>query len=491
MLTKGGSMKLEVKEHHPLYQALANIVGTEHVTDDDFACWATMGDIGIELPPQSHLVGPPDIVVRPQSTEQVSRVMRLAQRTSTPVTVAGAKSGIGGGATPSEGGILLDMLDMNKVLHIDEDSMVVWVQAGCTWSKMLTELEKKGLTTGFLGPCGNLSAAVGGGIALDSYGVNNAKYGHTGENVASLEVVLPTGDVIRTGTRSNQAANFTYRYLQGPDMAGLFIGGSGVFGVITEAAFRVYDIPKYAEFSSFAFTKFEPAIEALYRMQRRRYITDGIMMIGNTVKMIVPQADPDTVACLAIGFDDTDEVIAKRQKEVCDEIALQFGGQYCGPEIGQLLVSNKWGLATTMSMSWGNSMECVVPTSTMNALRSRLKACLEHAERHASVLTTVPYTDLPAITFTFLVSNQGMVLVGYLGSFTPWDKEKRQKCYQIDRDFQYWRVKELGDCVYWIGHRGTECVVASWHPTYHEFLKSLKRTLDPNLILNRGILGLT
>ena len=482
---------MKVKEHHPLYQALANIVGTEHVTDDDFACWATIGDLGIELPPESHLVSPPDIVVRPQSTEQVSRVMRLAQRTSTPVTVAGAKSGVGGGCMPSEGGILLDMLDMNEVLDIDEDSMVVWVQAGCTWSKMLTELERKGLTTGFLGPCGNMSAAVGGGIALNSFGVNTPKYGHTGECVASLEVVLPTGEVIRTGTRSNQNANFTYRYLQGPDMTGLFIGGSGAFGVVTEAAFRIYDIPKYVEFTGFAFKSIEAALEAMYRMQRRRYVIDGMMLVGETVKMMVPQADPETIALLAVAFDDNDERIVKIQKEVCDEIALQCGGQDCGPEIAQLVVSNKWGLATTMSMSYGNAMECVVPTSTMNALRGRVKACLEHAATHAPDLARIPYTDMPSNQCFVLVSQQAMALVGYLGNFTPWDKKLRQKCYQIDRDFQYWRIKELGDCVYWIGHRGTEAVVASWHPAYHEFLKSLKRTVDPNLILNRGILGLT
>ena len=209
------------------------------------------------------------------------------------------------------------------------------------------------------------------------------------------------------------------------------------------------------------------------------------------MKMMVPQADPETTALLAVAFDDNDERIVKIQKEVCDEIALRCGGQDCGPEIAQLVVSNKWGLATTMSMTYGNAMECVVPTSTMNALRGRVKACLEHAAAHASDLARIPHTDMPSNQCFALVSQQAMVLVGYLGNFTPWDKELRQKCYQTDRDFQYWRVKELGDCVYWIGHRGTESVVASWHPAYHEFLKSLKRTVDPNLILNRGILGLT
>ncbi|MEE8174881.1 MAG: FAD-binding oxidoreductase [Dehalococcoidia bacterium] len=481
---------MKVKEHYPLYQALANIVGTEHVTDDDFACWATIGDLGIELPPESHLVSPPDIVVRPQSTEQVSRVMRLAQRTSTPVTVAGGKSGVGGGCMPSEGGILLDMLDMNEVLEVDEDSMVVWVQAGCTWSKMLTELERKGLTTGCMGPHGNMSAAVGGSVALNSFGVNTPKYGHVGECVASLEVVLPTGDVIRTGTRSNQAANFTYRYLQGPDMAGLFTGGSGVFGVVTEAALRIYDIPVHTAFSCFAFKSVEAMMEALYRVQRSGYLTDGMGLVGGATQRYFPQV-PEAVGVLGLGFDDYDERIARAQKDICDRIALEHGGEDLGQELGEAIVANKWGLASNMNLGFGNSPQMVGPSTTMNALRGGVKAFVEHAERHASDMTVVPHTDLPACQVYVLISNQVMALIGHGGQFTSWDREMRQKWYREDRDFLYRRVKGIGDSLDLVGHRGTEAVVASWNPAYHEFLRALKKAIDPNMILNRGIFNLT
>ena len=136
--------------------------------------------------------------------------------------------------------ILVDMTDMENIIHIDEASMAVTVQAGVTWGKLRHELAKRGLRPGPLGPHGTWGATIGGALSYDSCCIDSHRYGQLSEDVLNLQVVLPTGEVIDTGSRSNPSSSIYHRYCNGPDLAGLFLGASGSLGIITEASVRVY-----------------------------------------------------------------------------------------------------------------------------------------------------------------------------------------------------------------------------------------------------------
>lgn len=476
---------------HPLYTELAGIVGSEHVTDEDFACWATVGDISLEMPPESALVQPPTIVVRPQNVEQVSRILKLAQRTRTPVTVAGAKSGAGGANTPTQGGILLDMLDMDKVMEIDEDSMAVLAQAGCTWSKLRTALEKKGYRTGILGPHGCLSATLGGGVAYGIFGIDSAKYGMIGEQVASLEVVLPNGDTIRTGSRCNRNTKWLFRYINGPDATGIFIGSQGVFGIITEVALKIYPIPQYVEFCSYWFDSYEAGFVAMYKIQQTGYISDGIIALGrNTVQIMAHEAPEKALSVIAFTIESNDERIAKAQKDVCEGIALKENGKDLGPEVAKRAAYDKIGKMYRIEMSWGASTAWLgaIPTNEMIMhLEERIK---EDIKPYEGMLIKSPRRpDLPAYTYSGIPMGQTIINDSIILVFDGANPLLRRKFYDADKEW-FERSCNRGRGLYWIGMRCTSAIVNSYSPQYREFLRNVKRAVDPNMILNPGVLEL-
>ena len=178
----------------------------------------------------------PDAVVMPTTTEQVSQVLRLANEREIPVTPRGAGTNLSGGSVPINGGIVMVLTKLNKIIDIDEESLIARVQPGVVNSDLQKALEPRGL---FFPPDpASLSVStLGGNVAEGAGGPRGMKYGVTKDYVLGLEVVLPTGDIIRTGGR-------TVKNVTGYDLTRLFIGSEGTLGVITEITLRILPLPE-------------------------------------------------------------------------------------------------------------------------------------------------------------------------------------------------------------------------------------------------------
>ncbi len=165
-------------------KSLENIVGKGNVSDDDFevVCYSRGWTADISRTPQ--------VIVRPQNAEQVSSILRLANHTRTPVVPLGGQSNLVG---HPEGIITIDMTAMNKLVEIDEASFTATAQAGMIQEKFFYELSKKGWETG---PHlhSSTTATMGGLVALCANGWTGGLYGLAGEQVVSLEVMIPNGD---------------------------------------------------------------------------------------------------------------------------------------------------------------------------------------------------------------------------------------------------------------------------------------------------------
>jgi len=183
----------------------------------------------------------PDAVVRPRDTEQVSTVLRLANKHRFPVIPRGAATWGLGGSVPVTGGVVLDLTSMGRVLEVDTSGGTVLVESGAVWQNAIEAARKKGLHIGTY-PSSYPSATVGGWIAVGGVGVGTCRYGRIGENIEWLEAVLPDGTLVESSKDFSQ-----------------FVGTEGIMGVVTKARLRAHPLPDTLVPVSYAFPDLESA----------------------------------------------------------------------------------------------------------------------------------------------------------------------------------------------------------------------------------------
>ena len=211
---------------------LASVVGDAHIS-------VKGADLDQHASDESfHKAHRPAAVVWPASAEEVSAILEYANRERIPVTPWGAGTSLEGNPIPLYGGIVLDMARMDKILKVHPEDFQVDVQAGVLYKDMNAVLGKQGI---FFAPVPGANASIGGMIANNAAGTRTLKYGATKANALRLEVVLPSGEIIRAGTRSSKTAS-------GYDLVRLFVGSEGTLGVVTEATLRLAPLPE--KFSS-------------------------------------------------------------------------------------------------------------------------------------------------------------------------------------------------------------------------------------------------
>lgn len=197
----------------------------------------------------------PEVVVKPETTEQISKIMKLANVHMIPVTPRGAGTGLSGGALPVEGGISLSMEKFNRILKMDEQNLQAMVEPGVINYVFQEEVKKRGL---FYppDPASWGSCSLGGNIAHSSGGPKAVKYGTTRDYVLNLEVVLPTGEVIWTGAN-------TLKYSTGYNLTHLMVGSEGTLGIVTKIVFRLLPLPKHDLLMLVPFVSAEQACQAV------------------------------------------------------------------------------------------------------------------------------------------------------------------------------------------------------------------------------------
>ncbi|CAG5083257.1 FAD-binding oxidoreductase [Parvicella tangerina] len=180
---------------------------------------------------------PPQILVKPGSTEEVSAILSLSYEVEVPVTPIGALTGLSGGALSVKGGIGLSLERMNKILKIDTNNMQVTTQPAVITQLLQEEVAKYGLYYA-PDPASRGTCSIGGNLAENSGGPRALKYGVTKDFVLNLEVVLPNGEIIQTG--ANTLKNST-----GYNLTQLLVGSEGTLGVITKAVLKLLPLPKH------------------------------------------------------------------------------------------------------------------------------------------------------------------------------------------------------------------------------------------------------
>ena len=209
-----------------------------------------------------------DLVVSPTSLDDLSRVVSAASEAGYAIAPRGAGMSYTNAYIPARPRtVSLDLSRMDRILDINAEDMTVTVEAGCTWSDLNNALATKGLRTPFWGPMSGLTSTVGGGLSQLNAMLGAGRYGTSSESVIGLTVVLADGRVLRTGARSAGSGTPFYRHY-GPDLAGLFCGDAGVFGVKAEITLRLIKRPEHEGFVSFSFKTGEDLLLAMADIAR-------------------------------------------------------------------------------------------------------------------------------------------------------------------------------------------------------------------------------
>ncbi len=178
----------------------------------------------------------PDAHVKVKSALEVSVILKYANERHLPVTARGSGTGLVGGALPVNGGILVDLRGMNRILELDERNMTLTVEPGV----LLMEVAKYAEEHGFLYPPdpGEKTATIGGNISTNAGGMRAVKYGVTRDYVRALEVVTPTGEILNLGGK-------VVKNSSGYDLKDLIVGAEGTLGIVTKATLRLVSLPKF------------------------------------------------------------------------------------------------------------------------------------------------------------------------------------------------------------------------------------------------------
>jgi glycolate oxidase len=296
---------------------LRSIVGKEHVLTEpeDMVAYSYDGTFAERRP---------DLVVRPDSTEQVSEVMKLAWREEIPVVPRGMASGLAAASIPMLGGMVLDTCRMNHVIEIDELNFTVTVQAGVITQNLADLVAKKGL---FYppDPSSIKQSTLGGNAACNAGGPRCLKYGVTSDYVLGLTVVLADGRILHTGGKA-------IKNVTGYNLTQLFVGSEGTLGVITELLLKLIPLPKVARTAKAIFPRLADASTCVNNILNAGITPATIELMDETAIATIEEAmhlglPLDVEAMLIIEADGMDQESVVKEIEAIAGICRATGAR--------------------------------------------------------------------------------------------------------------------------------------------------------------------
>lgn len=246
----------------------AAIVGQAHVltseADRDFYAMDVYNQLKVPL-----------AVVQPGTIEELQKVVRAATASGVAVVPRGGGASYTDGYLPTvNNSILVDTGRLNRIVEINDTDMYVTVEPGIPWNDLWQALKAKGLRTSFWGPFSGLKATVGGSMSQNSASLGSGNYGVSADAVLAFEVVLANGEILKTGSRAAANGVPFFRWY-GPDLTGLFTGDAGALGVKSRITLKLIKSPPFFGAASFGFETFEAMSQGMAAAAREGVTADN------------------------------------------------------------------------------------------------------------------------------------------------------------------------------------------------------------------------
>ncbi|MHA1659732.1 MAG: FAD-binding oxidoreductase [Promethearchaeota archaeon] len=494
-----------------LYQKLEKIVSEKSLSNSIYVRHAYSRNVN------SVLQGVPDIVIRPKDTEEISEILKIANEEDINVVPRGGGDCEFGGSKPiGDGGIVLDMKRMDNVLNLDEENLIVTVEAGISWGKLNEYLSQFGLYSGSMGPGSGLTSAVGGGISHHSVGGGGcAKYGACTNQLVSLEVVLPTGEIVETGSQANKYSKFPFnRFGNGPDLAGLFCGDNGIFGVKTKVSLQVFPRPPFADYKTFLMPRksLEVSAEIFTEIRQKGidvydaiFFPDVVVAVGVEYGLF-PMWEhlKKKRGVLIYTIEANSEAELDEKGKQLDNIFLSKKTEAFGPEISDgnlakwhyveqghwLFAHNLWGIVPGFDAF---DAECHVPIKAYTNILKDLDVWdMEHLEDMNKILEIKGFRPITGSGPIILVDHNNVELACGFTSFASYHEGKNYKIIE-EINLKLWksileRLLKHGCQFYMMGDMMSRLIVDidGYQKGYYNLMKAIKNTLDPKHVLSRG-----
>ena len=452
-------------------QAFKSIVGDSYVFADE----ETLNNYAHDETENLHYL--PEVVIKPRTAEEISAILKICNADRIPVTPRGAGTGLSGGALPHLGGVLLSMERMNSILEIDERNLQVTTEPGVITEVLQNAVKEKKL---FYppDPSSRGSCFIGGNIAENSGGPKAVKYGVVKDYVINLEVVLPSGEIIWTG--SNVLKNST-----GYNLTQLIVGSEGTLGIVTKIVLKLIPLPEFDLLMLVPFKNLEEAGEAVSAIFRGGFVPRAMeLMEIESLKIVskfvdstaIPITD-DTAAHLIIEVDGNNMDVLMGEMEAIGELLTQY-------DIGEIYFADKTQQKAEL---W--------------KLRRRVAEAVKLIGYTIEEDTVVPRAELPALIkgvkelgkkFDFEVVCYGHAGDGNLhirirkeGIPNSHGNEEMTKALRE----LFVLVKELGGTI--SGEHGIGLIQKPYmdiifREANFRLMREIKKAFDPNNILNAG-----
>ena len=288
-----------------------------------------------------HAAAAPDLVIFPSCNDEVVGIVKRCAVSGTPVIPFGVGTSLEGHVAALNGGVCVDLSSMKEVLEINPADLDVRVQAGVTRKQLNKELLKHGL---FFPVDPGADATIGGMVATGASGTNAVRYGTMRENCLGLTVVMPDGEIVRTGGRARKSSS-------GYDLTRIFCGSEGTLGVITEIRLKVYGLPESHSVGVCTFKTLEGAVDSVINIIQMGIPVARVEFLDEVqVKAVnaYSKLDCKELPTLFFEFHGTEASVIEQSKSVA-EIVTDFGAGKFNWSTKQDLASNTPPSAITLA----------------------------------------------------------------------------------------------------------------------------------------------
>ena len=415
----------------------------------------------------------PLCVVSPAATEHVSAVLRYANQHRLAVVPYGAGSGVCGGVLPAADAIVVDVRRMDRILELNDVALTVRVQAGMMGNAFEAALNEAGYSMGHFPQSIDVST-VGGWVATRAAGQYSTRYGCIEDILLGLEVVLPDGEVLRTRVGPRSAT--------GPDLRQLFLGSEGTLGVVTELTVRMFPKPESSVGQAFSFTSMHDGLEAIRSIMRAGWKPPVVRLYdgAETARLFPSVSRGDN--CLLILLSEGPATLVAAESAACAASSTAQGGTAVGTEpVQRWLAERNQVPRFEVFLERGLVLDTIEVATTwdhIHDLYREVVAALQAVPGTivASGHSSHSYAQGTNIYFTFVArpADTADAEATYLGCWQQ-AMEATLRCHGtishhhgIGRLRVPWMARELGAGV--------------------GVLRGIKRALDPNGIMNPGVL---
>ena len=422
----------------------------------------------------------PDIIVRPGTTEEVSKVMKIANYYKIPVTTWGGGSGSQGGALPVAGGILLDIKRLDKLIELNTEAGFVTCETGMIFATLEDLVNEKGYSVMHLPSC-MTCCTVGGALAHNGIGILSTKYGKMDDMCLSLEVVLPNGDIINTLP--------VPKHSSGPNLIPFFVGSEGTLGIMTKAKFKIVKQPETRIHHAFLFSDIHVGYQAC---------RDIVQAVKPSIVRLFDEAETVSIIKKIIGFEKRGsflnltlegyEKVVAAELEIVLDIAKKYGAEDLGTEYGE-----KWFQNRITFFYPGNIMDIPQMFGTMDTVATYAnieKIYLAMKKVINEKFPYVKYISHSSHWYEWGCMNYTRFIVD--PAHVPSDPDEAIRLHNQIWNAGVRAAMENGGVIndhHGIGLKLSRLMKEQYGPAM-QVMESLKKGLDPNGIMNPYKLGL-